>query len=118
MARLYRGYYNLAVKRRPDTHEFWIGVYSEPALVDLERIELVIYDIPTNRHSWLGRAGHVTTQPTPSFTVQETRRRRIKTKAVKSKRTLDLWFKETRLADAGTAEDDPTPHTAPPAAQR
>ena len=27
IARLYRDYYNLAVKRRPDTHEFWIGVY-------------------------------------------------------------------------------------------
>ena len=35
-ARFYRGYYNLNVERRPHMHEFWIGVYSEPALLDME----------------------------------------------------------------------------------
>ena len=49
MARFYRGYYNFAADRRPDAHEFWIGVYSEPALLDLEGIELVLGDIPTDR---------------------------------------------------------------------
>ena len=48
MAR-FRGYYNFALDRRTDAHEFWIGVYSEPALLDLEGIELVIGDIPTDR---------------------------------------------------------------------
>ena len=48
MAR-FRGYYNFAVDRRTDAHEFWIGVYSEPALLDFEGIELVIGDIPTDR---------------------------------------------------------------------
>ena len=52
MATFYRpGYYNFAVDRRPDAHEFWIGVYSEPALLGLEGIELVIGDIPTDRQS-------------------------------------------------------------------
>ena len=48
IARFYRGYYNFAVDRRPDEHEFWIGVYSEQALLDLEGIEQVIGDIPTD----------------------------------------------------------------------
>ena len=39
----------MAVERRPDAHEFWIGVYSEPALLDLEDIDLVIGDTPTDR---------------------------------------------------------------------
>ena len=43
MVRFYRGYYNLAVERRP---EFWVGVYSKPALLDLEGMELVIGNIP------------------------------------------------------------------------
>ena len=51
MAIFFRGYYNtmMAVERRPDAHEFWIGVFSEPALLDLEGMELVIVDIPTDR---------------------------------------------------------------------
>ena len=49
MARFYRGYYNFVDRRRrPDAHEFWIGVYSEPALLDLEGIELVIGYTPTD----------------------------------------------------------------------
>ena len=47
-ARFYRGYYNLAAERRSDAYEFWIGVYSEPALLDLEGMELVIGDIQTD----------------------------------------------------------------------
>ena len=39
----------MAVERRPDAHEFWIGVYTEPARLELEDIELVIGDTPTDR---------------------------------------------------------------------
>ena len=53
MAIFCRGYYNMAVERPPNAHELWIaetgGVYLEPALLDLEGMELVIVDIPTDR---------------------------------------------------------------------
>ena len=39
----------MAVKRRPDAHGFSIGVFLEPALLELEDIELVIGDTPTDR---------------------------------------------------------------------
>ena len=48
MVRFYQGYYNLAVERRPDAPELWVGVYSKPALLDLEGMELVIGNIPTD----------------------------------------------------------------------
>ena len=60
MARFYRGYYNFAVDRRPDAHEFWTGMYSEQALLDMEGIELVIKDIPTDRQfNSLRRMGEI-----------------------------------------------------------
>ena len=31
-----------------DAPEFWVGVYSKPALLDLEGMELVIGNIPTD----------------------------------------------------------------------
>ena len=49
MARFHHGYYTFAVDRRPDAHEFWTGLYSDPALLDLEGMKLVIGDIPTDR---------------------------------------------------------------------
>ena len=42
-ARFYRGYYNFAVKRRSDAHEFWIRVYS------LQDLELMAGYITTGR---------------------------------------------------------------------
>ena len=72
MARFYRGYYNFAVDRRPDAHEFWTGVYSEPALLDLEGIELVIGDIPTDRqfNSLRRHCGHYAQAARPGHYAQ------------------------------------------------
>lgn len=39
----------MALERRPDANEFLIGVYSEPKLLDLKGMELVIGDIPMGR---------------------------------------------------------------------
>ena len=44
VARPFRGYYDLAVKRRPNA-QFWFGVFSEPVLQDLEGMELVVGDV-------------------------------------------------------------------------
>ena len=75
MARFYRGYYNLAVDRRPDAHEFWTGVYSEQALSHLEGIELVIGDIPTDRqfNSLRWHCGHYA-QAAKALFVERARR--------------------------------------------
>ena len=75
MARFYRGYYNLAVDRRPDAHEFWTGVYSEQALLDMEGIELVIGDIPTDRqfNSLRRHCGHYA-QAAKALFVERVRR--------------------------------------------
>ena len=41
MARVFRGYYNMAVDRRGDAHELWTGVLTESTLQDLDGLTLV-----------------------------------------------------------------------------
>ena len=104
MARFYRGYYNFAVDRRPDAHEFWTGVYSEQALVDMEGIELVIGDIPTDRqfNSLRRHCGHYAQAAKAMFV--ERARRMGEIKAAETRAAM------TRVAGARGKPEDPVSH--------
>ena len=103
MARFYRGY-NLAVDRRPDGHEFWTGVYSEQALSDLEGIELVIGDIPTDRqfNSLRRYCGHYAQAAKALFV--ERARRMGEIKAAEARTAM------TKAAGARAKPEDPVSH--------
>ena len=104
MARFYRGYFNFAVDRRPDAHEFWIGVYSELALLDLEGIELVIGDIPTDRqfNSLRRHCGHYAQAAKAIFV--ERARRMGEIKAAETRAVM------TKVAGAIAKPEDPVSH--------
>ena len=92
--------------RRPDAHEFWIGVYSEPALLDLKGIELGIGDIPTDRqfNSLRRYCGYYAQAAKAMFVERAIRVGEIKAAEVRAAINM-------KVAGAGTVKpEDPISH--------